>query len=747
MKKRLLSTLTILFLLVLSLNVFSTNNGEVYITPQNPVVGDILTCGIQGATNNYNYYWYVNGVKVASAYGNTAKLVTKNYEAGDVIGCDAYIPNVNAYVGSASVVLKEAYIDVPVNMDFYSNVSEGDVPLNVKFTCTASGNNPFEYTIKTGDGYSKTFLSNDNSVSLNYTYNNIGTYYPECIVKDKDGDIGVKNLIIKVNQPYNDIPVSVDLNVTPIQGTAPLTVSYECNANGNMPLQYTLTFGDGSSSNNNVGVHTFNNPGNYTVVCSVTDYDGDFGSDSVTVFVNETYNDIPASVNVNMDYTYMSYNRVDINAYCNINGNAPYTYMVYFDGIQIDSGVTMNNNLTYTFSNENIGVHEFKCEVFDYDNDYAEDTVRINIPEEDINFSSISFTINPRQGDVPLTVSYECNAYGGNTPISYTVDFGDGSSSNSNVGVHTFNNPGNYVVVCTATDSDGDTISESRIVEVNQPYNDIPVNVDLNIIPHNNFPNIPTDMTIQCSYTGNAPYKVTLDYGIGSRTFYTNNTQQAITVTYNNPGTYTISCIVEDNDGDSNSKSYTFTLYNNTNWSINASPLQGDAPLLVFFEANTSNFGNVKVYWDFGDGHTSIGNNVKHLFVKPGVYTVKAYFYDANGIYHEKSIVINVNEKTSEEKKVDYDKFRIRHLVAYKGYNSILVSVTAENFVGEDLKDVKIAVFFPNSGYEFEQIISNINNKDQGTVTFEIPLFYDEDLVIVKAYNSKVSDSKKTLLI
>ncbi len=748
MKKINLISILLIFLLVLSLNVFSVNDGEVYITPENPIVGDTLTCGVQGSSNTHDYYWFVNTKEVKSSSGVTSTLSTSSYKDGDVITCEVFIPNWDVYVGSASVVLEEAYNDVPVTMDFYSNVTEGDVPLNVKLTCEATGNNPFEYTIKTGDGYSKTFLSNENSVSLEYTYNNPGDYNAECIVKDKDGDVGVKNLIIKAKQPYNDLPIIVDLNVNPKSGEAPLTINYSCNANGNEPITYYIDFGDGTTTNNNIGSHTYNNPGDYIVTCNVVDNDGDFGSDWESVNVIQGYNDIPASVSVNMNYNYVEYNRVDITATCNIDGNAPYTYFVYFDGMQVDSGTTMNNILTYSFNNRIIGVHEFKCLVFDYDNDYAEDEMRIEIPEQDIDFTNMNFNVYPLEGDAPLTVDYSCSTTGGNYPITYAINFGDGITSNNNIGSHTYNNPGVYTLTCTATDKDGDTISENRIVTVNQPYNDIPVSVDLNVIPVNNFPYAPADMIIQCSYTGNAPYRVTLEYSVGSRTIYTNDTQQAITVTYNNPGMYDVVCVVEDKDGDISSKSYSFTLYDkNATWNIEANPLEGETPLLVFFKANIEEFGNVTVHWDFNDGHYITGNEVKHLFVKPGSYEVKAYFYDENNFYHEKTITINVYEKTPTKTKIDYDKFRIKHLVAYKGYNSILVSVTAENFVGEDLEDIKVAVFFPNSGYEFEQTISNINNKDQGTVTFEVPLIYDEDLIIVKAYNDEVSDAKKTLLI
>ena len=658
MKKGFKFLLMLLFLVVVSLNVFSAT-GDVYISPNNPVVGDVLTCGIEGATNNYNYYWYVNNVKVSSSYGKTSQLNTNNLNGGDVVGCDVYIPNINAYVGSASVQLKEA---------------------------------------------------------------------------------------------YNDVPVNVILNVNPSQGDAPLTISYNCDATGNKPISYTVDFGDGTRSNNNIGSHTYNNPGNYTVSCSAVDNDGDFDSDQEIVTVKQPYGDIPAEVIAELHYSYVSNDKANVYGACNFYGNAPYTYIVYYDGQQIDSGVTMNNRINYTFTNQNVGVHELKCELFDYDNDYAEDTIRVNITPQDIDFTGINFNINPKEGDAPLTVNYDCNAVGGNNPISYRVDFGDGTTSNDNVGSHTYNNPGNYTVSCSAVDNDGDSISASDNVVVKEPYNDIPAKATLLMKAVNGtWPYAPLTVEVNCFLDGNRPYNATLDFGDGTTQFFENRFSSVIRVNhiYNNPGNYNVVCSIVDYDGDTAFDQKNFTLNErpqNLSWSVTAYPTEGESPLLVFFKANTSDYNNIEVNWDFGDGHYAVGNNVKHLFVKPGVYIVKAYFYDNFGVYHEYTLTIKVNEKTPQKEKVDYNKFRIKHLVAYSGYNSILVSVTAENFVGEDLDEVTISAYFPMSGYEFTRK-ADIKNHDWRTVNFEIPKLYGEEIVIIKAYNDKVYDSKKSFLI
>jgi len=75
---------------------------------------------------------------------------------------------------------------------------------------------------------------------------------------------------------------------------------------------------------------------------------------------------------------------------------------------------------------------------------------------EDKDFSGITITANPKTGNAPLTVTFTCQATGGNSPISYYWDFGDGKSSTSPNTEHTYDNVGNYTATCTAKDFDTD---------------------------------------------------------------------------------------------------------------------------------------------------------------------------------------------------------------------------------------------------------------------------------------------------
>lgn len=94
--------------------------------------------------------------------------------------------------------------------------------------------------------------------------------------------------------PIPDLLPNVLLSANPLSGDAPLVVEFNCStSDGDAPFIYNITFGDESfiefnTSNGFVEVnHTYSSAGNYTSNCNVTDLDGDFDFDSLSIEINE----------------------------------------------------------------------------------------------------------------------------------------------------------------------------------------------------------------------------------------------------------------------------------------------------------------------------------------------------------------------------------------------------------------------------------------------------------------------------
>lgn len=62
----------------------------------------------------------------------------------------------------------------------------------------------------------------------------------------------------------------------------------------------------------------------------------------------------------------------------------------------------------------------------------------------------------PSSGIAPLLVGFSATVLGGDAPLSYMWDFGDGISSTENSPTHAYNIPGSYLASLTVTDFDGD---------------------------------------------------------------------------------------------------------------------------------------------------------------------------------------------------------------------------------------------------------------------------------------------------
>ncbi|NOZ80531.1 MAG: PKD domain-containing protein, partial [DPANN group archaeon] len=167
-----------------------------------------------------------------------------------------------------------------------ANPKSGYEPLDVSFTCSATGGNkPYSYSWDFGDGASSS------SQNPSHTYAVKGQYHAECTVTDTDGDADSDGGNIDVLRDYKP---SVVADADPKSGYAPLDVQFTCTGTGgDAPLSYGWTFGDGTSSDSQNPVHTYLSPGQYVATCTVTDNDGDTDTDGGDINV---YEDLKPSV-------------------------------------------------------------------------------------------------------------------------------------------------------------------------------------------------------------------------------------------------------------------------------------------------------------------------------------------------------------------------------------------------------------------------------------------------------------------
>lgn len=79
---------------------------------------------------------------------------------------------------------------------------------------------------------------------------------------------------------------------------------------------------------------------------------------------------------------------------------------------------------------------------------------------------ALSLTATPTNGTAPLSVTFNAVVKGGAQPYIVNYNFGDGTSSQGLVLIHTYNSGGTYKVTVTVTDQNGTVATAKAIVRV-----------------------------------------------------------------------------------------------------------------------------------------------------------------------------------------------------------------------------------------------------------------------------------------
>ena len=164
--------------------------------------------------------------------------------------------------------------------NFHADITEGFSPLSVQFT-DESSNSPTSWLWEFGDGGTSSLQHPE------HTYTSPGVYTVRLTVTNLyDEDTHVEYRYIHVTDGF-----TVDFAATPLNGTAPLMVTFTDLTTGT-PTSWNWSFGDGSTSTEQHPLHTYQNAGSYTVTLSASDGAIEL-SEEKPAYINVTENCIP----------------------------------------------------------------------------------------------------------------------------------------------------------------------------------------------------------------------------------------------------------------------------------------------------------------------------------------------------------------------------------------------------------------------------------------------------------------------
>ncbi|RLF52970.1 MAG: hypothetical protein DRN24_02365, partial [Thermoplasmata archaeon] len=211
-----------------------------------------------------------------------------------------------------------------------------------------------------------------------------------------------------------------------------------------------------------------------------------------------------------------------------------------------------------------------------------------------------------------------------NDIVSYSWDFGDGSSGSGKYVTHTYDAAGVYNVTLTVTDDDGFSDTDDTTATITYtPPSITDVHAD------------PNPTWLEASGWGWTTIYVTVSDGIPDFTYtfyYNGNTASEVTserstsknIGFDTPGNYTVTVTVEDGNGYSDQEQITVTVLEDY-FEVDANgPYYGHPGTPVEFHGDYEYTPGemVSTTWYFGDGETAYGEDVTHTYDEEATFDV-----------------------------------------------------------------------------------------------------------------------------
>ncbi len=511
----------------------------------------------------------------------------------------------------------------PVAVITPTTATAGAGPMTVGFDASKSvdsnlGGTITSYAWDFGDGTTAT----GKTVSHAYSF---GTYTATLTVTDSLG------LTATTTEPVDATVADASFTASATTGSSPLTVDFTTAAPA---ASYIWNFGDGTTATGATVAHTYG-PGTFTATLTVTNASGVTATQSqpITVDPSAPRASFSADRIPGVEPAQVSF---DATGSVNTDPGGTLSYGWDFGDGSTGTGATLSHTYgpgTYTATLtviSSFGPTATASKTF---------TVADGPPE-------VILTTSATVGNSPLTVSFDASGSADPNPggsiVSYTWDFGDGTTGTGATVVHTYG-PGSFTATVTETNLEGVTATKSVPVVVAASAPRASFSADR--IPGVEPAQVSFDATGSVNTDPGGTLSYGWDFGDGST-----GTGATLSHTYG-PGTYTATLTVTSSFGPTAAASKTFTVADGPPEVIlTTSATVGNSPLTVSFDASGSADPNpggsiVSYTWDFGDGTTGTGATVVHTY-GPGSFTATVTETNLEGVTATKSVPVGVAAAT-----------------------------------------------------------------------------------------------------
>ena len=560
-------------------------------------------CGVlsTGFVNNslgsgLTYLWNLGNGQTSGSSNPGTQL----YGAATGIDTTYYVQlTVTNNCGASSYLDSIIVMPQPIAL-FGTNVNSGCSPLVLSIANLSSGL-PDSYFWDFGNGSTST--SSANLIQETFVTGNASTTYTISLVVQNE--CGVDSTSNSITVFPNTVTAFFNSSVT--TGCENLTVNFTQFSIGG--TFYNWDFGDNNTSTQLNPTHTFMNPGTYDVTLFVNDgcaFDTMVTSIVVYPAPQVNFSVAPDSVCINEPFTFT-----------NLSSNLSNSFWTFGDG-----GTSGLTNPQYAYSQP--GNYSVTLVGTSITNGCIDSVIHIvQVSQNSIS----SFTANALSGCVPFNVQFTNSS---SNSAYQSWNFGDGNSSTAISPGHIFTVPGTYEVQLITESTSG--CSDTSVVSITVH----PVPVSNFTFVSSNTCYTPVIVTMTNNSTGAINYS--WDFGNGQTSSNTNTS-----VTYNNPGTYLISLVAENQYGCQSEYTQTITVYPTPVAQFQLPTSVACANDVLFF-ASESLFAD-SVNWIMGDGSILSGTPVNYAYTDPGNYFITLIAFGAGGcgdtLISNSSITIN----------------------------------------------------------------------------------------------------------
>ena len=567
--------------------------------------------------NTLNYTWYL-----------------KNGTGWDMLGYGINISYFAAREGNYTFLLK---VTDKEGLSGYAlkNVTVLDSVPQVDFTPgtgTEGIKIEFHALIHAYDGVSEIYwdMNSDgiwdykNLTSVNYTYAQQGEYHVNLTVIDGDGSVGYANKTVIIN----DTAPTCNFTYSPSAIYEGKPVHFVAYWNSYDPvINWTWDFGTAISYGKEVN-YGFPSQGNYVVELKVRDSDGSVSTSNKTIIVMDTQPEI--------NFTYSGiYEGEEFSFYAHVNSYDSISSYFWDFG---DGSHAYVENPVHIFSQN--GTYLVTLYVNDSDGSNVSYSMLVEVQDRD---PTVSFNYTHAIEGKVTHFTANVDSYDGIVSIHW--DFGDGSSSNELNPNHTYQENGTYRVTVTVREKDGDEASSTEMIVVEDTSPDVVLTANTTVILEDSTVKLSANGTT--AYDGIKQYLWDFDYHPNRFSADLITTAPVAITTYPEKGVYTVALMVVDGDGSASYgyiqitvenvepvANFTYTMEGNT-VIVNASASY-DTP---------SDREHLDYIWDFGDGSPIMhGPVVKHIYKKPGTYTITLTVRDNDGAVSKMTRSVKITE-------------------------------------------------------------------------------------------------------